>query len=199
MHKARVDNPLPAAPHYQQHKHGGSEHSAVRAGQRPGWYILRCGAGLDFRAELALRNAGWNTFCARELKWRPSTLRRQPVEAAYPRYPGYLFLLIETRWPDLAARPFAPLVHGVLAMSGRPVPLAPGEIDRLRAEDGQLAGATPVHRAFVPGQRVRVLAGAFRDYEAEIGAIDEDGAHITVQLLGRPASVPLPLTWLEAA
>lgn len=171
-------------------------HSAARAG----WYILRCGAGLDFPAEEAVRNAGWDIFCARELKWRPSTLRRQPVETRYPRYPGYLFLHVAPpRWPVLTARPFDRYARGILAMSGRPVALAPGEIERLKAEDGRSASATPTHKAFVAGQSVRVLGGAFRDYEGTIDAIDGDGAHITVQLLGRPASVPLPLNWLEAA
>jgi transcription antitermination factor NusG len=145
-----------------------------------------------------VRNAGWDIFCPREVKWRPSTLRRQPVEARYPRYPGYLFIaVVPPNWPDLTARPFNRYVRGILAMGGRPVPLAPGEIDRIKSEDGRLAAVTALHRAFVPGQQARVIAGAWRDYEAAIEAIDENGARITVQLLGRPAEVTLPLTWLE--
>lgn len=87
-------------------------------------------------------------------------------------------------------------------MAGEPVPLAHGEIDRLRAEDGMAVpydGSVPLHRAFMAGDQVRVLAGPFRDYTATLDSIDEAGAHITVQLFGRPAEVPLPLTWLEAA
>jgi transcription antitermination factor NusG len=106
------------------------------------------------------------------------------------------------RWPDLGAWPIAAFARGILAMDGRPVPLAPGEIDRLRADDGALvphAGSVPVHRAFTPGQSVRVLAGPFREFVAELDAIDRAGARITVQLFGRPTPVPLPLTWLEAA
>jgi transcription antitermination factor NusG len=194
---------LPVAPQEQQAINSGRpEHSADN---RAGWYILRCGAGLDFPAEKAVRNAGWNVFLARERKWRVSLWRRKPSEgeAEYPRFPGYLFVLVQPPyWPRWDSWPLERCITGILSMAGRPVALAPGEMARLRAEDGAIvphAGSVPVHRAFALGQSVRVLAGPFRDHIAALDAIDERGAHITVQLFGRPAQVPLPLTWLEAA
>ena len=185
----------------QPHKHGRPEHSATRAG----WYILRCGAGADFDAEDTLRQSGWTVFVARERKWRASLLkrRRKSSEADYPRFPGYIFCRIEPpRWPPFSRWPFAQYVRGILTMSGRPVPLVAGEIERLIAEDGVSVphvNSVPVHKALVEGQPARVTAGAFREFVARIDALDGSGARISVQLFGRPCDVRLPLTWLEPA
>lgn len=85
-------------------------------------------------------------------------------------------------------------------MDGEPVALAPGEIERLRAEDGTVVvPVTSLHRAFVPGMRVRVRHGPFERFEAVLDAVDEGGAHLTLQIFGRPTPVTQPLAWLEAA
>jgi transcription antitermination factor NusG len=193
-------NQRAGAPHDNSNKHGAREHSACRAG----WYILRCGAGLDFHAHAALLESRWTVFLPRERKWSPSLWRRRPREGEveYPRFPGYLFVAITPpRWPDLLSWPLASFRLGVLTMNGQPVPLAPGEIERLQAEDGTavIGGAPPLHRAFLIGQEVRVINGAFRGFEVRIEALDEQGAHTTVQIFGRPSAVTLPLTWLKAA
>lgn len=201
MRQSDVVTESPVAPHDQAHKHGAPEHSAFRAG----WYILRCGAGLDFPAEQAARKAGWNVFLAREKKWRVSLWRRKPSagEAEYPRFPGYLFVHVTPpRWPRWNAWPLDSCITGILAMDGRPVPLAVGEIARLMTEDGEPVPhvtSVPVHRAFTAGQMVHVLAGAFCGFVARVDAIDARGAHTTVEIFGRPAEVVLPLTWLEVA
>jgi transcription antitermination factor NusG len=182
-----------------------NKHGQRLSAQRAGWYILRCGAGLEFLAEQSLRDSGWEIFLPRETKWRPSRWRLRPRqgEHAYPRFPGYLLLATTPPlWPDWNAWPVSRFIRGVLSMAGEPVPLARGEIERLRAEDGLAVphvSSVPVHRAFAAGDQVHVMAGAFRGFAATLDSIDEAGAHITVQLFGRPAEVPLPLTWLEAA
>lgn len=189
-----IDGPI------DSNKHGPQGRS-----ERAGWYILRCGAGLEFPAEKSLRDSGWDIFLPRERKWRPSLWRRRPAdgEVAYPRFPGYLFLATTPpRWPDWSAWPLAGLIRGILAMAGEPVPLAPGEIERLRAEDGTTVShedSVPLHRAFAAGQSARLTAGAFRGFTAVLDAIDEDGAHMTVRIFGRPTPIVQPLTWLEAA
>jgi transcription antitermination factor NusG len=197
MQSTDVGTNLPVAPHEQNHKHGAPEHSD----QRAGWYILRCGGGLDFKARDALVESGWATFVPIERKWHVTLLRRQ-VEASYPRYPGYLFARIAPPlWPPLTKWPLNRYLRGVLALGGQPVPLAPGEMERLQAEDGAAveSRAAPLHRAFVAGQAVRVLGGPFQDFEVRIDAIDGAGAHLTVQIFGRPTAVKLPLTWLGPA
>ena len=187
------------APQEHRHKHGAPEHSADRAG----WYILRCGAGTEFRAEETLRDSGWDVFLPRERKWRTTLLRRRPIEAEYPRFPRYLFVEVAPpQWPDWRSWPLAALIRGVLGMGGCPVPLAPGEVERLMAEDGRTvipAASVPLHRAFAAGQTVRVRAGAWRDWTVRLDAIDDDGAHFEVPLLGRRVRASAPLQWLEAA
>lgn len=189
---------MPVQPNKNDRNTGLREHSAPRAG----WYILRCGAGTEFEADKALRNSGWSTFLPVETKWRAGYLRRRPVPRAYPRFPGYLFLYIRPpAWPNFGAWPFVVFIHGILCMGGTPLPLAPGEIERLMHESGKPVphvASVPVHRALQSGQRVRVVAGPFRDFTAQV-AIDDSGARITVQLFGRPTEIPVPLTWLEAA
>lgn len=181
----------------EKNKHG------AQGGDDAGWYILRTVSGLDLLAEESLRGSGWDVFVAREMKWRPRRLRRKKAQrAGYPRFPGYLFIcLMPPGWPPLQAWPFSTFIRGILGMDGSPVPLAPGEIDRLRAEDGTAVppvASVPLHRAFTAGQRVRVLAGPFLDFEVDIDAIDDGGADITVQVFGRPTPLRgLPLTLLE--
>ena len=86
-------------------------------------------------------------------------------------------------------------------MDGVPVPLAPGEIERLRAEDGRPAfGAASMARSgFVAGMSVRVRVGAFKDFVAVLDAVGASGGQLTVQIFGRPTPLRLPLNQLEAA
>jgi transcription antitermination factor NusG len=178
---------------------GPREHSDIRAG----WYILRCGAGLEFPARKALADSGRAVFLPVELKWRPGFLRRKSSENEYPRFPGYLFAHVEPpNWPNLRAWPLAHMVRGILGMAGRPVRLAPGEIARLKAEDRRPVphgASVPLHRAFAVGDQVRVLAGGWRDWVVRLDAIEEEGAHVSLPIFGRRARAVLPLTWLEAA
>jgi transcription antitermination factor NusG len=178
---------------------GAPEHSAKGAA----WYILRCGAGLEFPARKALTDSGRAVFLPVELKWRSGFLRRKSTESEYPRFPGYVFArIVPPDWPDLTNWPLANLVRGILGMAGVPVPLAPGEIERLMADDGRPVPhdqSVPVHRAFVAGDQVRVMAGGWRDWVVRLDAIDEQGAHVALAILGRRAKAVLPLEWLEAA
>jgi transcription antitermination factor NusG len=196
-----VGTGLPVASHEQNHKHGMPEHFA----QRAGWYILRCGAGLDFPAAEAVRRAGLEVFVARERKWRVSVWRRKASKALveYPRFPGYLFVHVTPpEWPCWRDWPLDRYITGMLALDGKPALLAAGEIERLQAEDGTLVphdGSVPTHKAFMAGMYVRVMAGAFRDFTLRIDNIDDDGAHGTLPIFGRLTAVTLPLTWLEAA
>lgn len=199
MHHTDVVTTLPVASHQQNHKHGMPERSAYRAG----WYILRCGGGLDFQARAALSELGWAAFVPVERKWRLTLFRRRTIEAEYPRCPGYVFVrTTPPLWPAWDSWPLSRYLRsGPLMMDGRPAPLAPGEMERLQAEDGAavVSSVPPLHRAFTAGQVVRVIGGAFIDNTIRIEAIDEDGASTTVQIFGRPTAVKLPLTWLEAA
>jgi len=202
MH-GRAINPDQIAPRPPSNKHGAESETPQS------WYILRCVSGLDFTAEEKLRGSGWPVFLAREPQWQPGLWRRKKpdkkaeAEVQYPRFPGYLFLAVcPPRWPDLEAWPLSSLTRGFLKMAGQPVPLAPGEIERLMAEDGRHVPHTssvPACRAFAAGDRVRVLGGAFRDFVGELDAIDGRGAHLSVLLLGRRLRLPLPLTWVEHA
>jgi transcription antitermination factor NusG len=200
MH-SQLLNPESAVPRPPSNKHGAPG-EALDAD----WFILRCASGLDFLAEEELRGSGWDIFLARERKWQPGRWRRkrhQAVTVDYPRFPGYLFIAVcPPQWPDLSARPFVTFIRGVLAMDGVPVPLAPREIERLKAEDGTTVphvGSVPTRKSFAPGQAARILAGPFQAFVVVIEAISADGAKASVPLFGRQAEVVLPLTWLEAA
>jgi transcription antitermination factor NusG len=166
-----------------------------------GWYILRCGAGTEFRARDALCDSGFSAYLPIEKKWRATLFGRRSIEVDYPRFPRYLFVRVAPPlWPPFGRWPLSAFVRGVLGMNGEPVRLAPGELERLQAEDGQLVvPVTSLHKAFVPGMQVRVRLGPFASFEAALDAIDERGAHLTLQMLGRPTPVVQPLAWLEAA
>ena len=191
------------ASHVQQQKHGAPERSAIRAGSRVGWYILRCGGGRWTEARDALMDRGYGVFVPTERKWRPRSYRKEPEEVSFPRFPGYLFLhATPPHWPAWQAWPLSRWTWRILTMAGNPVRLADVEIDRLMLEDGTPvppASADPLHRAFQAGQQVRVRRGGFRDRVTRLNLVDDRGGHITVDLLGRQVQIALPLQWIEAA
>lgn len=196
MHNHRVDIDTAGAPHEQQHKFG------AHSDGRPGWYILRCGGGTEFRARDALFDLGCDAFVPIEIKWRARWLRK-PKAHEYPRFPRYLFVHCSPPyWPPLTDWPLSQWVRGVLCdfATGRPLPLPPADMERLRAEDGHVVPPTvSLHKGLMVGQQVRIRYGPFASFEATLDAIDEQGAAMTVHIFGRPTPVRQPLGWLEAA
>jgi transcription antitermination factor NusG len=104
-----------------------------------------------------------------------------------------------SQWPRIRA---FPLVLGVLGVGGRPVALLPGELERMRAEDGSSVPhvtSVPTNRGLVPGQTVRIAEGPFRDWVVKVEHISRRGARASLNFLCAQHEIDLPLEWLEAA
>lgn len=162
-------------------------------------------SGREIATEKQLAISGIGVFLPREIRYRRAAryLRRQRVEVVgYARFPGYTFVAMDaaaSQWPRVRALPF---VLGVLGIGGRPVALAPGEVERMRADDGKIVphvSSVPTHRAIVPGQTVRIAAGPFRDWVVKVERISRRGAHATLNFLCAQHELELPLEWLEAS
>jgi transcription antitermination factor NusG len=104
-----------------------------------------------------------------------------------------------SEWPRIRA---LSLVLGVLGVNGRPVALVPGEVERLRAEDGTSVPhvtSVPTNRGLVPGQTVRIAGGPFRDWVVKVEHISSRGARVSLSFLCTQHELDLPLELLEAA
>lgn len=130
-------------------------------------------------------------------------MRRQRVTVVgYARFPGYTFVAMDaeaSQWPSIRGLPF---VLGILGVGGRPVALAPGEVERMRAEDGTYVPhvtSVPTRAAIAPGQEVRITDGPFRGWVVKVKHISQRGAHAALRFLCAEHELALPLEWLEAA
>src|SRR5262245_24692656 len=114
MPNGRVSNRVSALPQQPASINSGRP---VCPEYRAGWYILRCGAGSEFRARDALSDSGFSAFLPVERKDRVTLYRRKPASTQYPRFPRYLFVHVEPPlWPSLDGGPLKDLVHGFLRM-----------------------------------------------------------------------------------
>jgi len=128
----------------------------------------------------------------------PSWRQRRRGGAAYvePLFPGYLFVQCDgcIDW-QLRARS-APNVVRLLGGDNGPEAVPPSLIDEIRHRCEQQI-ATP----FVPGERVRVMHGPFRELDAvfDSDCSSRDRARILVHLLNRLVPVVVDVQSLRRA
>ena len=113
------------------------------------------------RAELNLRRQGISVFLPH--LWKTRRHARKVDQVLEPLFPGYLFVCLDT-----AVSPWRMVngTYGVRALvmqGGQPAHVPDGFVERLRANtdaDGALRLPEPDIK---PGDRMRLIHGAFRD------------------------------------
>ena len=88
------------------------------------------------------------------------------------------------------------LVHDVNEVSGVVGNLTDRDVSQMRAMEGGKAD-TVLHKSLTIGQPIIVRDGPFRDHTSTISAIDGNNATITLSILGGPAPVTMPLSFLD--
>jgi len=118
---------------------------------------------------------------------------------AAPLFPRYLFIAIDLdsqRWRSIHST-FG--VAQLVCHGDRPAPLAEEIIAELRSREDE-CGLIRLGSAFRPGERVRVVGGAFADH---FGMFDSmgDGERVAVllDLLGRKVRAVMNINVIEAA
>lgn len=163
------------------------------------WYLAQTQPRAEAKASLNLRRQGFGIYLPRYLKQRRHARRLEPVAA--PLFPGYLFVAIDVntqRWLSIDS------TFGVTRLvrdGDRPSAVPPAVISALKCREDEKGLVILDQRPrFSPGDKVRVLEGAFCDcYGLYEGMNSSERVAILLDLLGRKVRVVLKTGIIEAA
>jgi transcriptional antiterminator RfaH len=155
------------------------------------WYVVQTQVNGEAKAVANLRRQGFETYLPRYLKRRRHA--RKVDFAARPLFPRYLFVAIDVaaqRWRSVQST-FG--VSHLVTNGDEPAIVPEGVVAALKArEDAKGFVTLDVRPAFVLGDKVRVLAGAFMDNAGLFnGMADHDRVSILLEMLGRKVRVLL--------
>lgn len=169
----------------------------LAAGSR--WYVAQTQVNCEAKASHHLIRQGFEVYLPRYLKRRRHA-RKVDIVAA-PLFPRYLFVNIDLasqRWRSIQS------TFGVssLVMNGdEPAALPEGVFDVMRGREDE-KGFVELDRkpAFAPGDKVRILAGAFVDSLGLFeGAGERERVSVLLNLLGRKVRIMLDADLVTAA
>lgn len=127
---------------------------------------------------------------------------RKVDEVLAPLFPRYLFVGM-----DLEKMPFRSIngtrgvVHLLMTHNQRPAHVPISVINALKAQETS-DGIVPVSSliTFVPGEKVRIQEGVFKDHVATFEGLDDKSrVQLLLSFLGRETIISLPADAVEAA
>lgn len=165
------------------------------------WFVV----STNYRAELdvvrELQARGYDAYSPMETVWirhaRSKTAGRRPL---FPRY-VFVFMDPDTDTPDVR---HTKDVTGLLGNSGKALPITESDvIGQLRSQETMGAFDRTVSRklTFSPGQPVRIIAGPFTGFMAQImeAKTGEKRVRVLFSLFGRASPMPIDVGHLVAA
>jgi transcriptional antiterminator RfaH len=163
------------------------------------WYLAQTQPRAEAKASLNLRRQGFEVYLPRYMKQRRHARRIDCVTP--PLFPGYLFVAIDVdaqRWLSVDS------TFGVTRLvrdGDRPATVPFGVITALKCREDEKGWIVLDSRPqFSPGDKIRVLEGAFRDcYGLYEGMNAGERVAILLDLLGRKVRVVLQTDIIEAA
>jgi transcriptional antiterminator RfaH len=162
------------------------------AGPPPCWFAVFSKPRREAEAAEQLERQGFTAFLPRVRVRR--RLRGQWREVVEPMFPRYLFLRATPGLDDLRPIRSTRGVVGLVRFGGEPRPVPEALIAELQRVCTTADGALDLPEPLVPGSRVRILAGPFAGYEAEL--LNQDGVHrarVLLELLGQFHAVQMPV------
>ncbi len=161
------------------------------------WFVVQTRPNSERRAMANLKRQGFEVYFPAYRKRRSHAGKIDMVTA--PLFPRYLFIAIDLdsqRWRSVHST-FG--VAQLVCHGDRPAPLSDEVIAELRGREDE-NGLIRLGSAFRPGERVRVVGGAFADH---LGMFDSmgDGERVAVllDLLGRKVRTVVNINVIEAA
>jgi transcriptional antiterminator RfaH len=165
----------------------------------PRWYVVQTQVNSEAKAAQNLMRQGFEIYLPRYLKRRRHA--RKVDFTAKPLFPRYMFVAI-----DVATQRWRPIqstfgVSHLVTNGDDPVTVPTGVVHALKArEDTKGFIQMDARPAFAPGDKVRVLAGAFIDNSGLFnGLADHDRVSILLDMLGRKVRVLLDADMVAAA
>ncbi|SHN82361.1 transcription termination/antitermination protein NusG [Bradyrhizobium erythrophlei] len=163
------------------------------------WYVVQTQVNCEAKATQNLIRQGYQVYLPRYLKRRRHA--RKVDFTAKPLFPRYMFVAIDMatqRWRSIQS------TFGVarLVTNGDAPAMVPiGIVNALKArEDDKGFIRMDTRPTFAPGDKVRVLAGAFMDNAGLFnGLADRDRVSILLEMLGRKVRVLLDADLVVAA
>lgn len=163
------------------------------------WFVVQTQFNGEARAALNLRRQGFEVYWPRYLKQRRHA--RKIDVTARPLFPRYMFVAIDAttqRWRSVQST----LGVARLVCNGdEPARVPEGVVGAIKArEDGNGFVILDDKPAFAPGDKVRVVVGAFRESEGLFASLaDHDRVSILLEMLGRKVRVLLGAGMVTAA
>ena len=163
------------------------------------WYVVQTQVNGEAKAADNLRRQGYETYLPRYLKRRRHA--RKVDFAAKPLFPRYMFVAIDMaaqRWRSVQSTVG---VSRLVTNGDSPAVVPEGVVGALRArEDAKGFVTMDARLAFAPGDKVRVLAGAFMNNAGLFnGMADHDRVSILLDMLGRKVRVVIDADLVAAA
>jgi len=163
------------------------------------WYVVQTHPNAEAKAASHLERQGFSVYLPRYLKRRRHARKIQTVQAAL--FPRYLFVNIDLqsqRWRSIQSTiGVSRLVTNGDAPAAVPAPIISALKDR-EDECGFIAMAQGP--SFSPGDKIRILGGAFAEaFGLFEGTSDRDRVAILLDLLGRKVRIMLGADMVAAA
>jgi transcriptional antiterminator RfaH len=165
----------------------------------PRWYVVQTQVNGEAKAAANLLRQGYGIYLPRYMKRRHHARKVDLV--AKPMFPRYLFVAIDVatqRWRSIQST-FG--VAHFITNGEVPASVPDGVIAALKArEDEKGFIKMDARPKFAPGDRVRVLAGAFMDIAGLFeGVGDHERVAILLEMLGSKVRVHLDADLIAAA
>ena len=165
----------------------------------PKWYVVQTHPRAEVKAAENLHRQGFSTYLPRYLKRRRHARRVETVAA--PLFPRYLFVAVDMatqRWRSIQS------TIGIMQLvrnGNEPAAIHARIIDALKSRENEHGFIQLDQRqAFRPGDKLRVIDGAFCDsFGSFEGMSDKERVTILLDLLGRKVRVRLDVEFVTAA
>lgn len=163
------------------------------------WYVVQTHVNAEAKAAANLERQGFLVYLPRYLKRRSHARKIDTV--ARPLFPRYLFVAIDVatqRWRSIQSTLG---VSRLVCWSGEPASVDNGVINALKKREDEAGFIKLVRRfGFTPGDKVRIVEGAFVDNFALVDGIsDRERVAVLLDLLGRKVRVFVEADLIAAA
>lgn len=155
------------------------------------WYAVRTQPRAEDRAQVNLRNQGFEVFTPRVA--RSVRHARQQVWRLTPLFPGYTFVRLDAsrqRWRPIDST-FG--VASIVKVGSSPAPLPDGLVEQMQAladENGQITG---LRETIAIGDIVRVIGGPFDSWLGEVLSLPEkDRVLLLIGMATRDIRINVP-------